>query len=118
MKALICAIIILCAVTLSTIFVGIYSDKLLSDFNSTVDTALVAKSENIDEIKITYQRIKPFLTLFMCDKDVKQLELYIEDAINSSMSDDKNELMATKSRLRLYIDQLRRQSAFSIDAIF
>jgi hypothetical protein len=118
MKALICSLIVLCSVTISTVFVAICSDKLLSDLNNCVETNLSEENSNIDEIKSDCNRLKPFLILFMCDKDVEQLEMYMEDAINAARSNDINELIAAKSRLQLHIEQLRRQSVFSIGAIF
>lgn len=118
MKALICSLIVLCSVTISTVFVAICSDKLLSDFNDSIEINLREESSNIDEVKSDCNRLKLFLILFMCDKDVEQLEMYMEDAINAANSNDTNELIAAKSRLQLHIEQLRRQSVFSIGAIF
>lgn len=118
MKALICSLIVLCSVTISTVFVAICSDKLLSDFNDSIEINLREESSNIDEVKTKCNQLKPFLILFMCDKDVEQLEMYMEDAINAARSNDINELIAAKSRLQLHIEQLRRQSVFSIGAIF
>ncbi len=118
MKILICAIIILCTVIFSTVFVAICSNKLLSDFSETVKAIPNEEAVNINVIKSDYQKLKPFLILFMRDKDIEQTEIYIEDVINAAASDNKYELAAAKSRLQLHIEQLRRQSVFSIDAIF
>lgn len=121
MKAVICAIAILSFVIASTIFVAIYSNNILSDFSGTVNSCIqadTAEPSNIEKVESKYIKLKPFLTLFMCECDINELEIYLEDAKSALTAKDGTAIAETKSRLLLHIEQLRRQSVFSMEAIF
>jgi hypothetical protein len=49
---------------------------------------------------------------------MRELEMYIEDIKSAALENDETALLSAKSRLKLHIEQLRRLSAFSFEAIF
>ena len=122
MKSLICALIILCSVIISTVFVAVHTDRILSDFEKAIDENITDNSaealSGIEQTENEYQSIKPFLILFMRENDVKEIEMYIEDMRSAAKEEDNAALTEAKSRLKLHIRQLRRLSAFSMEAIF
>lgn len=121
MKSVILAVIILCSVTLSVIGAAIYSGHVLDKFTMAIDDAVTGTSEaaaNTEKIEKQYQRIKPFLSLFACDSEAREIETYIEDIKSASLENDEEALTTAKSRLKLHVKQLRRLSGFSIEAIF
>ena len=122
MKSLIFALIILCSVILSTVLVAVYTDIILSDFEQEVETRINnTPSEalvGIEAVSQKYKDIKPFLVLFMRESNVKEIEMYIEDIRSAAAEDDAAAITEAKNRLKLHTQQLRRLSAFSIEAIF
>lgn len=121
MRALITSIVILCLIITSIVTVSIHTVNLLENLKSIADERL---SDNcpesligINEVNKEFEEIKPFLRLFVCDSEVRELELYISDVKSAAEKDNSSELVASKNRLTLHIDQLRRLSAFSIEAI-
>ena len=122
MKTLISALIILCFVILSTVLVAVYTDKLLTSFNNTIEEKISDDTDDtlygINDLESEYKKIKPFLVLFIRGSDVKEIEMYIEDAKSAAKESEAAALAEAKSRLMLHIDQLRRLSIFSVEAIF
>ena len=122
MKSFIFAITILCSVILCTVLVALYTNKIMCDFDDTIDREISNNPEDvligIEEVAKEYQNIHPFLTLFMRENDVKEIEMYIEDIRSAAKDDDKRALTEAKSRLKLHIFQLRRLSVFSRESIF
>ena len=122
MKSFIFAITILCSVILCTVLVALYTNKIMCDFDDTIDREISNNPEDvligIEEVAKEYQNIHPFLTLFMRENDVKEIEMYIEDIRSAAKDDDKRALTEAKSRLKLHIFQLRRLSVFSMESIF
>ena len=122
MKALICSLIILCSVILSTVLAASYTDVILSDFEEEIDTRIThSPSESllgIEAIGEEYSRIKPFLILFMRENNIQEMEMYMEDIKSAAAEDDVAAITEAKNRLMLHIQQLRRLSAFSMEAIF
>ena len=123
MKTLISAIAILCAVILTTVFVAIYTDKLLEDFGEKIDAAIPEDNcqkayEGTLEIEKEYDRIKSYFVLFMRENDLRETEIYIKDIKSAATSDDLPGIAAAKNRLLLHLEQLRRLSVFSMEAIF
>lgn len=117
MKTLIASILILCSVIITTVFVTVHTDKLLSRLEYAIDSESDGTKKGTDKIEDEYRRIKTHLDLFLYDTDVCELEAYIEDIKSAAQEDDTTELITAKNRLRLHIRQLRRLSAFSIEAI-
>ena len=122
MKTLISALIILCFVILSTVLVAVYTDKLLTSFNNTIEEKISIDTDDtlrgINDLESEYKKLKPFLVLFIRGSDVKEIEMYIEDAKSAAKESEAAALAEAKSRLMLHIDQLRRLSIFSVEAIF
>lgn len=121
MKSLICALVILFSVILTTVLCSIYTDKFLADFSNEIDKVpdnLEYETQYIGDVEKRYKDIKLFLILFMRENDVKEIELYIEDIKTAANKNDATALAEAKGRLKLHIRQLRRLSAFSIEAIF
>ena len=122
LKTLISALIILCFVILSTVLVAVYTDKLLTSFNNTIEEKISDDTDDtlygINDLESEYKKIKPFLVLFIRGSDVKEIEMYIEDAKSAAKESEAAALAEAKSRLMLHIDQLRRLSIFSVEAIF
>ena len=118
MKAFISAASLFCLAIISTVLVAIYANKALTDFDAFIDESLEENPTNISIIEEKYKDIKPFLILFMHEKDVKEMEMYIADIKNAVQKNNTTSLHEAKSRLKLHIKQLRRQSVFSIEAIF
>lgn len=122
MKSFIFAITILSSVILCTILVAFYTNKITYDFEDTVDRKISNSPEEaivgIEEVANKYQSIRPFLTLFMRENDVKDIEMYIEDIRSAAKENDSCAITEAKSRLMLHIYQLRRLSVFSMESIF
>ena len=122
MKSFIFSLIILCLVIICTIFVAIYTDKMLSNFENTIESEISSTPQEsiagIEKVETKYKNMKPFLTLFMRENDVKEIEMYIEDMRSAAKADDLPALTEAKSRLKLHIYQLRRLSVFSMESIF
>ena len=122
MKAFICSIILLCSVVLSSILVAVYANKALTEFGNTIDTSFnsgITDTENaVREIESEYSRLKPFLILFIREDDIQEIETHIVDIKSAAAENDHTSLTEAKSRLKLHIEQIRRLSVFSIEAIF
>ena len=120
MKSLIASAIILSAVILSVICAATYSVKALDRLGHAAERVSleIAEATGIEEVEKQYGKIKPFLSLFVCDSEAREAEGYIEDIKSASLSSDKEALLTAKSRLVLHIEQLRRLAGFSIEAIF
>ncbi len=124
MKALISAILIVILILSATIFIALFINKKLSNFNEKIDTSIQQHesashlSYKIKEIESEYNKIRVYLLLFMHDDDIREIEEHISDIKSAAESDSVPELMAAKSRLMLHIEQLRRLTKFSIEAIF
>ena len=122
MKTFVCAILLLCSVILSSISVAVYADRTLTDFALTIEKELDQNTEDpysgIREIEVKYSKLKPFLILFIREDDIQEIETYIVDIKSASNENDRASLTEAKSRLKLHIEQIRRLSVFSIEAIF
>lgn len=120
MKSLIASVVILCSVVLSVVCAAAYSVNALEKLGQAAESIAVEDtgSTKIDEVEKQYKRIKPFLSLFACDSEAREMEAYIEDIKSASLTNDEEALLTAKSRLVLHIKQLRRLSGFSIEAIF
>ena len=121
MKSVIASVIILSCILLSVLWVAVYSRRILTELRDTVDELKENSSEaalQVDDIENHYRKIKPFLSLFACDSEAREVEMYIEDIKSAIAENDDDALLTAKSRLKLHIEQLRRLSGFSIEAIF
>ena len=122
MKTFVCAILLLCSVILSSISVAVYADRTLTDFALTIEKELDQNTEDpysgIREIEVKYSKLKPFLILFIREDDIQEIETYIVDIKSAINENDRASLTEAKSRLKLHIEQIRRLSVFSIEAIF
>lgn len=121
MKSVIIAAVILCSVTASVIWAAVYSGLALDKLVGATEEVSIkegATATGIEEVEAEYRRVKPFLSLFACDSEAREIELYIEDIKSASLENDAEALLTAKSRLILHIKQLRRLSGFSIEAVF
>ena len=121
MKSVIASAVILACILSAVLCVAIYSRRLLGKLEDTVDElpkSISEAAEHVDDIKKHYKKIKPFLSLFACDSEAREIEMYIEDIKSAIAENDDDALLIAKSRLKLHIEQLRRLSGFSIEAIF
>ena len=121
MKSVIIAAVILCSVTASVIWAAVYSGLALGRLAESTEEVSInegATATGVEEVEAEYRRVKPFLSLFACDSEAREIELYIEDIKSASFENDEEALTTAKSRLILHIKQLRRLSGFSIEAIF
>ena len=122
MKSLICSIILLSCIICATVSVGIYTDKQLAGFINSIEERIPADDtvtyQNAEEIEREFEKMKPYLILFMQKNEVRDIEMHIADIKSAVESDDAPSIFAAKSRLILHIRQLRRLSTFSIEAIF
>ena len=122
MKSLICSIILLSCIICATVSVGIYTDKQLTGFINSIEERIPADDtvtyQNAEEVEREFEKMKPYLILFMQKNEVRDIEMHIADIQSAVESDDTPNILAAKSRLILHIRQLRRLSTFSIEAIF
>jgi hypothetical protein len=124
-KSLIVALIILSVVIFTTVGGALLTDSRLSDFKSTVEHAIpngvqdAAKiREGAEKIEAEYERLQKFIILFIHDDGVREIEEHISDIKSSADADEVSDAIIAKSRLILHIEQLRRLSKFSTEAIF
>ena len=125
MKSLILASAILLAVIASTTFGAIFTDKKLEELTDCIESAISDGEENASEaysgakaIEEQYQTIRKYLILFVHDDGVREIEEHIEDIKSAAMTDELPDAITSKNRLILHIEQLRRLSKFSPEAIF
>jgi len=122
MKSLICSTILLCLILLSTSVVAIYTDMRLERFIDNLEKIsendLTVSNNVADRIEKEYKSNKTFLILFMYENEIRDIETHISDIKSAEQSNDTDGLIAAKNRLKLHIEQLRRLSTFSIEAIF
>ena len=121
MKSVIASVVILSCIISAVLWVGIYSNRILRELESAADELPKNEAEMtryVNGIEMQYEKIKPFLSLFVCDSEAREIEMYIEDIKSAIAENDGEALLTAKSRLRLHVAQLRRLSGFSIEAIF
>ena len=122
MKSLICSVILFSSIICATVSVGIYTDKQLAGFINSIEERIPADDtvtyQNAEEVEREFEKMKPYLILFMQKNEVRDIEMHIADIKSAVESDDTPNILAAKSRLILHIRQLRRLSTFSIEAIF
>ena len=122
MKSLIYSVILLCSIILSTVLVAIYTDIQLERFVNTIEE--ISKNDVTDqntfaeEIEREYERNKTFLVLFMHENEIRDMEMHISDIKSAATTNDTDGMISAKNRLKLHLEQLRRLSTFSIEAIF
>ena len=122
MKTLVCSIVILSSIVVLTVFVALRMDKLLSNFEKSIDEQLSDEvqadiNDRIKAIEKKYQNLKPFLILFIREDDIREFEIHLSDVKSSATENDRMALVSAKNRLKLHIEQLRRLSVFSIEAV-
>ena len=125
MKSMILASAILLSVVLATVFGAIFTDKKLDELSTCIDDAISNTSDDTSEnvesakrIEEQYKSIKRYLILFVHDDGVREIEEHIEDIKSAVITNETADAIASKNRLILHIEQLRRLSKFSPEAIF
>ena len=125
MKSMILASAILLSVVLATVFGAIFTDKKLDELSTCIDDAISNTSDDTSEnvegakrIEEQYKSIKRYLILFVHDDGVREIEEHIEDIKSAVITNETADAIASKNRLILHIEQLRRLSKFSAEAIF
>lgn len=116
---------ILLSVVLATVFGAIFTDKKLDELSTCIDDAISNTSDDTSEnvesakrIEEQYKSIKRYLILFVHDDGVREIEEHIEDIKSAVITNETADAIASKNRLILHIEQLRRLSKFSPEAIF
>ena len=116
---------ILLSVVLATVFGAIFTDKKLDELSTCIDDAISNTSNDTSEnvegakrIEEQYKSIKRYLILFVHDDGVREIEEHIEDIKSAVITNETADAIASKNRLILHIEQLRRLSKFSPEAIF
>ena len=125
MKSMILASAILLSVVLATVFGAIFTDKKLDELSTCIDDAISNTSDDTSKnvegakrIEEQYKSIKRYLILFVHDDGVREIEEHIEDIKSAVITNETADAIASKNRLILHIEQLRRLSKFSPEAIF
>ena len=125
MKSMILASAILLSVVLATVFGAIFTDKKLDELSTCIDDAISNTSndtsknvEGAKRIEEQYKSIKRYLILFVHDDGVREIEEHIEDIKSAVITNETADAIASNNRLILHIEQLRRLSKFSPEAIF
>ena len=125
MKSVIITIIICTTVFGSTIFGAFFTDKKLSSFLNCINTAIpedIASTYDLkgdaEKLEQEYQKIKRYLLLLIHDDEVREIEEHISDIRSALEADEPADALSARNRLKLHIEQLRRLSKFSIEAIF
>ena len=122
---MILASLILLSVIATTTFGAIFTDKKLGELTKSIDGAIPSDSESTEamlsgagKIEDEYLAIKKYLILFVHDNDMLKIEEQIEDVKSAAATGELSDLITSKNRLILHIEQLRRLSEFSSEAIF
>ena len=122
MKSLICSIIILSSIIITTVVGGIFTEKRLVKFVSlieeTIPDSISEPSGKTEKIEQEYEDIKIYLILFVQKSELREIEMHIADMKSAAKSDDIQGTTEAKNRLILHIEQLRRLSTFNIESIF
>lgn len=125
MKNIILPVIMLFAVITTVVVVGITANRSLNDFCALVDRSVPQSAEEAETIMIginnilaEYDKLKPFMILFICERDICETEALLEDMKSSATTNDYSGVITAKNRLILHITQLKRLSVFSFEAIF
>lgn len=113
------------SVIAATTFGAIFTDKKLAELTVCINESISDTAENTDEtvdgakkIEEQYKSIKKYLILFVHDDGVREIEEHIEDIKSAALTNETCDVIASKNRLILHIEQLRRLSKFSSEAIF
>ena len=124
MKALVCALTISALIIAATVFGATFTDHKLSDFTDEIHSSLPDDLTNRDLIKSAtsieeaYAKIEKYIILLIHDSEAREIEEHISDIKSAAESNEIADVIAAKNRLLLHIDQLRRLSVFSPEAIF
>ena len=119
MKAFVISVTILALSIILLVFASLRANALLKDFSSTLGKSTPSDSlAGYEEIVEKYESIKPFLVLFTYEEDLREIESQLSDIRSAAESKDSAAFICAKNRLALQIDQLRRFSIFSYEAIF
>lgn len=124
MKSLIPALIILLCVIVITILGSFFIDSQLERFSQSIKAYIPSDTTDIMliydgalRIESDYENIKKHLFLFIHDNAVSEIEEHIEEIKSASRLGEKGDAITAKNRLILHIEQLRRFSKFSLEAI-
>ena len=125
MRSLIIALIILATVVSTTVIGAFLTDRLLEKFKNQIELAIPSESrdtvkisEGAKQIEEEYKSLRKFIILFIHDDGVREIEEHISDIKSAAEADELSDAIIAKSRLILHIEQLRRLSKFSSEAIF
>ena len=125
MRSLIIALIILATVVSTTVIGAFLTDRRLEKFKNQIELAIPSESrdtvkisEGAKQIEEEYKSLRKFIILFIHDDGVREIEEHISDIKSAAEADELSDAIIAKSRLILHIEQLRRLSKFSSEAIF
>ncbi len=124
MKSFICALVIVGLITAFTVAGTLMIDKCLTELANDINS-LSIHGENCEEIykeceKIEkkYEKTDKLLSLIICNEYLYEIENGISEIKIYAKTNDKNGTELSKSRLLSQIEQLRRLSVISVEAIF
>lgn len=122
MRTFICAVVIFALICSAAIFGAVFTSAKLSAFTEEIRSAL--PDEPLDlragaaRIEKAYENIGKYLRLFIHDSEAREIEEHIADIKSAATMNEVADAIAAKNRLLLHIEQLRRLSLFSPEAVF
>ena len=125
MKAFICAITILAIICSAAVFGAAFTSAKLSVFIKEINAAIPEHPHESADlyaaaliIEQEYESIGKYLRLFIHDSEAREIEEHIADIKSAAQMNETADAIAAKNRLLLHIEQLRRLSVFSPEAVF
>lgn len=125
MKAFICAITILTIICSAAVFGAVFISAKLSVFTKEINAAIPEHTHDSADlyaaaliIEQEYKSIGKYLGLFIHDSEAREIEEHIADIKSAAQMNETADAIAAKNRLLLHIEQLRRLSVFSPEAVF
>ena len=125
MKAFISATVMLVIICSAAVFGAVFTSTNLSAFAEKISSTIPEHPEESSDlyaaamsIEQEYENIEKYLRLFIHDSEAREIEEHIADIKSAAQMNETADAIAAKNRLLLHIEQLRRLSLFSPEAIF
>ncbi len=124
MKSVAISIIMIVAITAFTIIGTVYTERSLTkiaEYASGIPTENIEYDEVLkyaEELEMRFKEDGRFLSLTVCEELLWEAEKCITDVKSAAMASSAEGVITAKSRLTSHLEQLKRLSGFSIEAIF